>query len=158
MPVDVPEGRGDLWAAPEWFNDEQRAEWAYALDNAPLGLLTATDRGVLAIWCVASVEYAKAVAEVRRLGQVVKTAGVTTRNEKTGVTTTIGGSPIQNPFLGIVNRQAMVMLRSGAEMGFSPASRMAFGKGGDDDRRPFATRRSDALDDYLAQKPDRLDS
>lgn len=139
----MPEGRGDLWAPPEWFNDEQRAEWHYALNNAPLGLLTATDRGVLSIWCVASVEYAKAVGEVRRLGQVVKTTE---------------GNAIQNPFLGIVNRQANIMMRSGAEMGFSPASRMGLGQPGEDGARPVGGRRSDALDDYLAQKPDRLDS
>lgn len=143
MPVDVPEGRGDLWAPPDWFNDEQRAEWHYAIDNAPLGLLTATDRGVLSIWCVASVEYSKAVGEVRRLGQVVKTAD---------------GNPIQNPFLGIVNRQANIMMRSGAEMGFSPASRMAFGKSAGEEGRPVPGRRSGALDEYLTQKPDRLDS
>ncbi len=36
-------------------------------------MLTATDRGLLAVWCVAAVEHARAAVEVRRMGQVVKT-------------------------------------------------------------------------------------
>ena len=44
LPNEVPEGVGELWAPPEYFNDEQRAQWDYALENAPRGLLTATDR------------------------------------------------------------------------------------------------------------------
>src|SRR5262245_38477468 len=73
LPVDVPEGVGTLWSPPEWFDDDQRRQWDYALENAPPGLLTATDRECLVIWCVAAVEHAKAVQEVGRLAKVVKT-------------------------------------------------------------------------------------
>ncbi len=112
LPVDVPDGVGELWAPPEWFDDTQRAQWDYALENAPPGLLTGTDRECLVIWCVAAVEHARAAQEVRRRGQVVKTRE---------------GNVIQNPFLPIVNRQALIMLRAGAEMGFSPSARMGLG-------------------------------
>ena len=57
----------------------------------------------------ACVEYERAVREVRKIGQVVKTKD---RNA------------IQSPFLGIMNRQALLISRFGAELGFSPAARV----------------------------------
>jgi P27 family predicted phage terminase small subunit len=146
LPVDEPDGVGDLWAPPAWFNDEQRDQWNYAIDHAPPGLLTGTDREVLAIWCVACVEHARAAQEVRKLGQVVKTKD---------------GNAIQNPFLPIVNRQALIMLRAGAEMGFSPAARASLGSAapafGDGPGRRRIRGESE-LDRYLALKPDKLDA
>lgn len=146
MPTDVPEGQGALWAPPEFFNEDQRAQWHYALDHAPPGLLTATDREILAVWCAASVEWAKALIEVRKLGQVVKTKD---------------GNAIQNPYLPIVNKQALIMMRAGAEMGFSPAARMALA-GGEEGARWIGSGRAantrGGLDEYLEAKPDRLDS
>ena len=143
LPTDVPDGRGDLWQAPEWFDELQRAQWDYALEHAPLGLLTGTDREVLVVWCVASVEHARAAQEVRRLGQVVKTKE---------------GNAIQNPFLPIVNRQALIMMRAGAEMGFSPASRVSLGTPAESARYIGGQRvnAKGGLDEYLDEKPDRL--
>jgi P27 family predicted phage terminase small subunit len=146
VPTDVPEGEGVLFEAPEWMDEEQRLQWDYALEHAPYGLLTATDREVLAIWCVAAVEYARAVAQVRANPQVVRTKE---------------GNAIQNPYIGIVNRQALIMMRAGAEMGFSPAARMSLalseqspGQGA----RYIGGQRAkpSRLDLYLDAKPDRL--
>ena len=33
------------------------------------------------------------------------------------------GLPLQSPYLAILNKQAQIMLKAGAELGFSPASR-----------------------------------
>ena len=151
LPVEVPEGVGELWAPPDYFNDEQRAQWDYALENAPPGLLTATDREILVTWCLAAVVRARAAREIDRLGLVVKTKD---------------GNAIQNPFLPILNRQALIMMRCGAEMGFSPSARMALGQAAEEgtgggryyiggSRAP--THKS-ALDQYLDEKPDRLNS
>jgi P27 family predicted phage terminase small subunit len=142
LPADEPEGVGILWAPPAWFDDEQRAQWHYAIENASPGLLTATDREVLVVWTVASVEHARAAQEVRKLGQVVKTKE---------------GNAIQNPFLPVVNRQALIMMRAGAEMGFSPASRASIGRG-----EPLPAGRAGQLAgtplaQYLSEKPDKLD-
>ena len=146
LPVDEPDGVGDLWAPPAWFDDEQRDQWNYAIDHAPPGLLTGTDREVLVVWVVACVEHAKAAQEVRKLGQVV---------------TTKDGNAIQNPFLPIVNRQALIMLKAGSEMGFSPAARASLGSAapafGDGPGRPRIRGESE-LDRYLALKPDKLDA
>ena len=144
LPLNEPEGVGDLWAPPGWFDAEQRDQWHYAVDHAPPGLLTGTDREVLAIWCVACVEHAKAAQEVRKLGQVVKTKD---------------GNAIQNPFMGIMNRQALLMLKAGSEMGFSPAARASLGS-----RAPEFSHGKQSgprvigndLDAYLAEKPDNL--
>lgn len=148
LPTDVPEGVGALWAPPDWFDELQRAQWDYALENAPPGLLTGTDREVLAIWCVAAVEHARAAQEVRKRGQVVKTRD---------------GNVIQNPFLPIVNRQALIMMRAGAEMGFSPSARMSLGAPPEPATGRYigaarSGRLKSGLDAYLDDKPDRLDS
>jgi P27 family predicted phage terminase small subunit len=133
---------GVLWSPPPWFDDEQRAEWNWALESAPPGLLTETDRPCLVIWCVASVEHARATQEVRRVGQVVKTKE---------------GNAILNPFMGAMNRQALMMMRAGAEMGFSPSSRAALGRMGTDMPASGGGQIEGKLAAYLAAKPDKLD-
>jgi P27 family predicted phage terminase small subunit len=137
---DAPAGVGELWAAPEWMDDAQREQWRYAVLTAPPGLLTETDRECLITWCVAAVFHAKAVQEVTRAGLIVKTKD---------------GNLIQNPFLPIVNKQAMIMLRSGSEMGFSPSSRASIGatRGAP---VPGAGARSSKLTHYIEGSPDAL--
>lgn len=157
LPADEPEGVGDIWSPPAWFDDDQRAQWDYAVAHSPPGLLTGTDREVLVIWVVASVEHARAVQEVRRLGQVVRTAVLKDKDgRQIG-----GGNAVQNPFLPIVNKQAMMMLKAGSELGFSPAARASLGSRAPEFTAPLASggkSRSNSLAAYLEQKPDRLDS
>lgn len=145
MPVDEPEGVGDIWAPPTYMDERQRLQWDYAVAHAPPGLLTGTDREILAIWVNACVEYARAVEQVRSMGQVVKTKD---------------GNAIQNPFMGIMNRQAMVMLKAGSEMGFSPAARASLGAHAPEfNDGPTAGRTRSikgGLDAYLEHKPDSL--
>ena len=140
LPVDEPQGVGDLWDPPMWFDDEQREQWRHALDRAPPGLLTGTDRAIFTCWVCACVEYQRAVLEVRSLGQVVKTKD---------------GNAIQSPFLSIMNRQAMLMSRFGAEMGFSPAARASLGSAApafSDGRRNGEI----SLQEYIDSNPDKL--
>lgn len=142
-PEAEPQGQGELWAAPTWFDDDQREQWHYAIDFAPPGLLTATDRQMLTVWVGACVEYQRAMVELHKSGQVVKT---------------VDGNVIQNPYLSIINRQALILIRAVSELGFSPAARASLGaKAPEFDRnggRPTTTR----LTAYLARKPDRLDA
>jgi hypothetical protein len=92
-------------------------------------------------------DYSRAVAQVRANPQVVRTKE---------------GNAIQNAYIGIVNRQAAMMMRAGAEMGFSPAARMSLGLSGEQSSghsaRYIGGRRAKAsrLDEYLNAKPDRL--
>ena len=137
-----PEGVGVLWSPPAWMDEQQRAQWHYAIENAPPGLLTASDRETLAIWVCASVEHANAMAEVRMRGPVVKSQR---------------GIPYQNPMLGVANRQALLMLKSGGEMGFSPASRASIGRSGEPVQGRAGQIAGTPLAAYLAEKPDKLD-
>jgi P27 family predicted phage terminase small subunit len=125
------------------MDEEQREQWNYVVDHAPPGLLTGTDREILATLVNACVEYQRAVLEVRSLGQLVKTRD---------------GNAIQSPYLSIMNRQAMLMSRFGAELGFSPAARASLGGAapafGDGPARRI--RGESELDRYLALKPDKL--
>jgi P27 family predicted phage terminase small subunit len=115
-------------------------KWRDALDHAPPGLLTGTDRAFFTCWIVACCEYERAVIQVRSMGQVVKTRD---------------GNAIQNPYLSIMNRQAVLMNRLGAELGFRPSARASLGS----DAPAFGDGRSTGrseLDTYIESSPDKL--
>lgn len=103
-----PKPRGNLYDAPEWLNDSQRAAWDYAVECAPLGLLKRIDRSTLTAWVVSEDLHRQAAEKLNSGALLIKTTN---------------GNPIQSPYLGIVNRQAQIMLKAAAEMGFTPASR-----------------------------------
>lgn len=104
-----PRPEGDLYAAPTWMTDAQREGWAYAVTNAPYGLLTHLDRSILAIWVVAEDLHREAAEKVAQYGLLTKSPNA--------------GLPLQSPYLAILNKQAQIMLKAGAELGFSPSSR-----------------------------------
>ena len=104
-----PKPVGDLADAPEHLDGDAREIWNYAIEHAPRGLLKKIDSGVLEIWCKAHALHRAAVAEVRKTGMLIKSP--------------TQGVPIQSPYLPIINKQALIMLRACDHMGFSPASR-----------------------------------
>lgn len=120
-----PKPRGDLRDAPEWFDDEQRASWDYAIEHAPRGLLKKLDRSILAVWVVAEVEFAGAVQERRTVPRVVETPN---------------GALQQHPLIGIISKLGAAMTKAASEMGFTPASRSRIEVDDDDkgDINPFA--------------------
>jgi len=101
---------GALSEPPAWLTDDQKTAWAYALDNAPLGLLRRLDRGVLTIWIVAEDAH-------RRAAQLLQTTQTLLMRQE--------GVPMPFPslYLGIMNKQALIMLKAAGELGFTPASR-----------------------------------
>lgn len=104
-----PEPTGDLRAPPHWLNDRQKDLWRYALETAPPGLLRNLDASIFTTWVVACDMHAEAVQKVNQYGQMVKSPGSQT--------------PMQSPYVSIMNKQAMIMMKSAAEMGFTPSSR-----------------------------------
>lgn len=102
-----PKPVGALKEPPTWMSAEQKAGWAYAIQHAPDGLLKRLDRSVLTAWVIAEDLHRRATKHLRK--------GLTTK--------TPNGMVVQSPFLQIVNRQALVMLKAAAELGFTPASR-----------------------------------
>lgn len=103
----IPEG--DLKEAPEWLSKSQIDAWNCALENAPKGLLKKLDGSILAVWVVASDLHREAVERVNKLGLLTKSP--------------VKGDPMQNPYLPIINKQAQIMMKAAAEMGFTPSSR-----------------------------------
>jgi len=103
-----PKPSGDLSDAPEHFSEAQRAAWQYAIEHAPKGLLKKLDLSVLEIWVTACIFHREAAQKVAQTGQVIKSPS---------------GYPVMNPYLANMNKQAQIMLKAAAEMGFTPASR-----------------------------------
>jgi P27 family predicted phage terminase small subunit len=104
-----PKPLGNLKEPPGHFDAELCDVWNYAIEHAPAGLLKCIDASVLEIWVMAHVLHRKAAADVRKFGTLVKPPN--------------SDIPVQSPYLPIVNKQALVMLRAIDHLGFSPASR-----------------------------------
>jgi P27 family predicted phage terminase small subunit len=104
-----PKPIGDLTAPPAHFDTELQDAWNYAIEHAPRHLLKMIDSAVLEVWCTAHVLHQRASMEVRKFGMLMKAPNT--------------GLPIQSPYLPVVNKQALIMLRAIDHLGFSPASR-----------------------------------
>lgn len=106
---DEPIPVGDLVDPPEWMTDSQQAGWRYAIEHAPLGLLKRLDLSVLSVWVVAQDLHRDAAEKVARYGAIIKAPNT--------------GVPIQSPYVAVLNKQASIMMKAAAEMGFTPSSR-----------------------------------
>lgn len=104
-----PQPKADLLAPPHWLNDRQKDLWRYALQTSPPGLLKDLDGSIFTIWVVACDMHTEAVQKVNQYGQMVKSPQT--------------GTPMQSPYVSIMNKQAMIMMKAAAEMGFTPSSR-----------------------------------
>lgn len=156
LPAGEPKPVGDLAEAPEWLSDDQRANWSYALEHAPPGLLKRIDQSILAVWAVAVDLHRQAAKAQAGVGLIVrvKTKATIGRDDP--------GVPTASPYINILNQQAKIILKAADELGFSPVARPRtiadaatpganFGSG--------ARTRADgegvglSLDDYLAAAP-----
>lgn len=82
--------------------------WNQAIADAPAGLLRRLDLRVLTVWSIAAWLHSDAARQVA--------ASVTVLQTKSG-------ELVQHPSLAILNKQAIIMLKAAAEMGFTPSSR-----------------------------------
>lgn len=103
-----PKPTGNLKDAPDWLTDGQRELWEYAIGSAPYGLLKRLDQSVLVTWVVAADLHRQATEKLNNGAMLIKTPN---------------GMPVQSPYLAIVNKQAAIMIKAAAEMGFTPSSR-----------------------------------
>jgi P27 family predicted phage terminase small subunit len=134
---------------PQPLNAVARQEWnRLAPELLRLRLLTALDRGVLALWCCAWADFCEARQHV--------TDGLmqTDRN----------GYVRRSPWLLIQAKAADVMLKCSDRLGFSPSARVglanlpdALAAGGLGTSGYLMAGQESALDRYLSEKPDRLD-
>jgi P27 family predicted phage terminase small subunit len=100
---------GDLSDPPDWMSETQRSGWNYAIEHAPAGLLRKLDRSVLTVWVTAEDLHRRAVEQVDKFGILTKAPHT--------------GQPIQSPYLAVVNKQAALMMKAAAELGFTPVAR-----------------------------------
>ena len=107
-----PKPVGNLSEPPPWFNDGQREVWTYGLKHAPMGLLKAIDMSTYAAWVVACDTHRLAAEQLAKMG--VK--GLLTAGSK-------GYGLVQSPLVGIMNRQAVIMLKHASKLGFTPVGR-----------------------------------
>ena len=98
----------NLHEPPQWLSASQKAGWEYAIARAPKGLLKLIDSAIMTIWVVAEDIHRQASEELTREGLTVKS---------------VNGYQIQSPYLPIMNRQAVLMIKASAALGFDPASR-----------------------------------
>jgi P27 family predicted phage terminase small subunit len=104
-----PKPSGDLFEPPADLIPQAIPFWNEAIADAPRGLLKKLDKRALAIWSTAAWAHADAAAKVARTATIVQSQR--------------SGEVYQHPALSIMNRQALIMLRAAAEMGFTPSSR-----------------------------------
>jgi P27 family predicted phage terminase small subunit len=140
-PADEPQPSAEIADPPEHFEPEQRQVWMDALAAAPPTMLKEIDASVLETWVVARVLHRRAVRALGKSGLIVKSPN---------------GHPIQSPWLPIINRQALIMLRAASELGFSPTSRPRVGAtlGGRDLNGQADGAPGGSLDAYLAAAPE----
>jgi P27 family predicted phage terminase small subunit len=106
-----PVAKGELQEPPDWLTESQKEGWRYAIDNAPCGLLKRIDSSALTIWVIAEDCHRQASQKVAEYGMLIKTPNT--------------GEPQQSPYMPIMNRQAIIMMRAAQALGFSPSARPA---------------------------------
>jgi P27 family predicted phage terminase small subunit len=95
---------------PTELGEVARQEWDRIIPLlAAADRLSQLDRGLLAIYCNAYAAWLGAVAALQQFGTMMKSPN---------------GYPIQSPYVSVASKNAEIMIRVGAEFGFSPASRM----------------------------------
>jgi len=107
--IDEPVPREPLADAPETLTEEQAESWRYVMRHAPPGLLRSLDRTLLTLWVQHEERHARAAAQVAEMGDMVKFPGIP--------------MPMPNPYLRVMNQQALILIKLASEMGFTPASR-----------------------------------
>lgn len=99
---------------PHWLTDDQQASWRYAMTHAPRGLLKAIDRGPLVAWCV---------AESRHRTAAMAQARIDVGRDWPLLQPGKDGKPVISPYVTIMERSELIMLRHADALGFTPASR-----------------------------------
>jgi P27 family predicted phage terminase small subunit len=103
-----PMPQGNLFDAPESLTENQRNLWNYAIANAPAGLLKHLDRGALEVYVCAWDTHTYANQQLAKFGMLLRAQS---------------GELYQSPYYGMRKSSALVMIKQGSELGFSPASR-----------------------------------
>ena len=103
---------------------------------------------VLITYCVASAAHKRAAIDII---------------ERRILITDDGGAPRRNPSFVILDHQAQIIMRTAGELGFTPISRAQIGRAISASNMPggggplLNQAKAGELEEYLGEKPDRLD-
>lgn len=117
QPRDEPAAHGDLVvdnAAPRDLSPLQREIWEYTLAHAPRAVLKKIDAIVLRAWVVCASLHQMATEKVNALGDDV-------------MIELSHGQIVQSPYVGMLNRQSIIMRGLASEFGFTPVARARLG-------------------------------
>jgi P27 family predicted phage terminase small subunit len=106
---------------PDTLTPSQAAIWRHAVEFAPKGVLKEIDRSVFLVWVVAFDQHETARAAQARID--------VRGGEMPFLMKTKNGETMVSPYLGIMNRSGLRMMKAAAELGFSPSSRPRVGGG-----------------------------
>jgi P27 family predicted phage terminase small subunit len=93
---------------PAMLTGEAAAEWDRAVGAMPPGVYTAADVPTLTVYCLAWASYRTAIRRIDKDGQTSKGAQ---------------GQLVAHPSMGIMSKQAEVILRASDRLGMSPSAR-----------------------------------
>jgi P27 family predicted phage terminase small subunit len=109
-----PVAPGDLPVKPpEGLTESQSAIWRQAMEAAPKGILKLADFHTFLTWVVAADQHEVARCEQARLDAASDQPLVVQRN----------GALAPSPYVDIMHRAQMRMMKAGEQLGFSPTSR-----------------------------------
>jgi P27 family predicted phage terminase small subunit len=111
MPKAEPQLDADIGKPPSWLSKPAQVLWRSLVKRCPSGMLKLVDEPTLATYCEAECLRRKATAALNKPGQKLTVLSPTKRE------------PMQNPLMYVVNKQAQIMMKAAAELGFTPTSR-----------------------------------
>lgn len=122
---DEPQVTNDIPDAPSWLNKAAQEVWKRTVAEVPAGMLRSLDHEMLVSYCVAVAERDELIIKLNKL--------------RSKVVITKKGNMIQHPYVGMLNRQVLIIAKLGSELGFSPTSRARLKvNGGQKKENPFS--------------------
>ena len=110
--------QGSLAEPPSWMSPMQKQCWTDAIAHAPQDVLARIDASVIVAYAVAYARLIEASQAQWLYEQRCFETGLDPLYMETK-----GGSIVQSPYLGIINRATDKLMKVVAELGFTPVSR-----------------------------------
>lgn len=115
----------DTLAPPSDLSPNQRELWVESIQHAPPGVLRRIDAQVLKAWVIACDTHSRAAVQVSQGGLLHR---IRVRNQPKNWPEGKEEPPehfqfVQNPYVKVMNQQALLMFRGADQLGFSPTSR-----------------------------------
>jgi phage terminase small subunit len=113
---------GTLDAPPADLTDAERACWYHAIENAPAGLLGTIDTSLLRQWAVAEARFLAAREAQEKLD-------ASDLSPFPMLVRTRDGALAPSPYVAIMTKTTLLLLRMIEQLGFSPSARVGLGQG-----------------------------